>query len=347
MTVKSIVSKKDGCKIGKNVKHNGWGKIKNVSVLTNLTTLTGKKRIEVKNKATGEITKEIVVINKYKNDLYEAAKAGDIKAAQELVDFFLTPNPNPKKIPDQKDREKIKKQNFARVGKILELKKLHPKAILAAIHANEENGRNKIPVILANRIAEIGKFRIEDSIVQISEPFRTKKNHAQRMQKESMVRFDGIVQKGEEYIAIDDAVGMGGTFGAFNKFVKDNNATVVDLVALGQGYTGVNIVMTQEILAKLIMAFDNDANALSKNLEERGLYDGQIQYLSKKEAEELYFDAKRNSISKSGQEGSVKISGVRGQKVGGGIKSGGVDKVKEAEVLAAEILYGEGVVLRS
>jgi len=99
-------------------KTKGWGEnFKNVSLLTNATTL----------------------INHVD---YEAAKAGDVEAAERVVDSFLTAK-NPK--------------NKERIKKILELKKTHPNAIIVGVHAEEAKGKNAIPQMLAKRISVIDR----------------------------------------------------------------------------------------------------------------------------------------------------------------------------------------------
>jgi hypothetical protein len=163
--------------------------------------------------------------------------------------------------------------------------------------------------------------------------------------------FGGQVEIGTEYIGIDDVAGSGGTFGELNKFLADNGGKLVGLFAIAQGYMGSNIVLSHETLAKLIQVFDFDIIALSKELKERGLYEGKIQFLSEGEARTFLEDVyeKRNQRTASGEQKNNRLLRQKSRsvqrrtdsEVSGGVQREGITEtgLDKARQLASEILY--------
>jgi hypothetical protein len=255
----------------------GWGEsFPNVKVLSHIKALTQHKD-------------------------YKAAKAGDVEAAFNLVKELFT-------IPENADTQtkaKIKR----RIEKIKELKRKYPNVILVAVHAQEATGKNQIPKQLARYIGEYLGFEVNDDIVQVNAAKRTGQNKDYRMQKEHQPIFDGKVEEGKEYILIDDAVTMGGTFAALNKLIRNNGGIVVDTAAIGAAQFSSNLAINSKTLYNLLVNYR--LTDILQVMQEAGLYEE-----TKEETTETTTAAGRSedvdAAGNSGVEsGCDKVVGIR------------------------------------
>ncbi len=227
-------------------------------------------------------------LSKLKNHpSYEAAKAGDMEAAEKVILDIIKP-------------EKIKA-----------LKQKHPDAIVVAPHAEESSGRNALPETFAKALGRAG-FSVDRNIVQINRPQRTKKGHELRLAMRP--EFGGKVEKGREYILLDDAVGQGGTASELRFFIERNGGKVVGFSHLAAGRTGGTIAVQKPTLQKLKEKFgDERLNRFLDDFNIAGradaLTEGEAKYLLKQSS----LNSLRDRIFKSARESNIGLQswGVR------------------------------------
>lgn len=145
---------------------------------------------------------------------YKAAKEGDLLAAVELVDSFVTDD---------------------LIKSLLENNKWKS-PILASVQAVEGVGVNQIPIALSSVISEKTGWIIDNDLVQINKVGHTKSTGWHRLSNQAL--FDGIVKSGESYILIDDFIGQGGTIANLKGYIENNGGQViVALILAGKQYS--------------------------------------------------------------------------------------------------------------
>lgn len=126
---------------------------------------------------------------------YNKAKAGDSKAAVELVSDIAIPF-------------------LARFP--------HPfpaGTCFVAPHAREATGDNAIPQVLAQACAMLFDGEVDIDIVQISRVFHTGADPMERMA--TRAEFEGLVTPGAPYVLVDDVTTMGGTLAELSNFIQN------------------------------------------------------------------------------------------------------------------------------
>lgn len=147
---------------------------------------------------------------------YEAAKAGDTKAAVRLVGEL---------VPDSK----IEAIREALGGR---------EPIIVPVAAEEAAGNNKIPLAYAEYLASRLELETEPGIVQSARARRTGKGSDYRLGVQSA--FDGKVRAGQQYLIVDDTMTMGGTLANLRGHIEANGGEVILASALtGFGESGV------------------------------------------------------------------------------------------------------------
>jgi len=159
---------------------------------------------------------------------YKAAKAGDTEAAIRLV------------------------SDLAKADKARELFEEYGDAVVVAPHAEEEAGRNAIPRVFAEFLHDAG-FKVDTDIVQINKAARTKKGSALRLAVRP--EFSGKVVKGQRYLLVDDALGLGGTINDLRHYIESNGGSVVKVSSLTAGIFGGKLSIRSETIAKLEKKF--------------------------------------------------------------------------------------------
>ncbi len=151
------------------------------------------------------------------NLLYAAAKAGDAIAAGTMVEAMLTPA----------DRSRI--QQFIREN--TEDENLR----LAAVHAYEKN-LNAIPAALMRVIGEYFEIASAENLRQSNIVSHTGAGGFGRLARQAL--FVGEVEKGANYILIDDFVGQGGTIANLRGYILKNGGHVAAAIVLtGKPYS--------------------------------------------------------------------------------------------------------------
>lgn len=134
---------------------------------------------------------------------YQAAKSGDMPAAIELVDRLLT----------DETVEKIKEQ----IG--------DSKPLVLPVLAVEAAGNNKIPLAMAEALAERLGLDVELGIIQSDRVGRTDTGADHRLAFNPT--FEGDVKSGQKYLVVDDTLAMGGTVASLRGYVENRGGKVV------------------------------------------------------------------------------------------------------------------------
>ncbi|MDR2529132.1 MAG: phosphoribosyltransferase [Synergistaceae bacterium] len=160
---------------------------------------------------------------------YSAAKGGDSKAAARLIRNIMGEGA-------QKETSQQKK--------IRALMEKHPDATLLPVHAEEKAGRNEIPAMLAEYIAEKTGLEIDVDIIQTEKVGRIGSNAWYRMANRA--KFGGGVQQGRKYILVDDVVARGGTFSDLRYYVENHGGEAVNMMSVGAGKFSTNIALSEK-----------------------------------------------------------------------------------------------------
>ena len=122
--------------------------------------------------------------------------------------------------------------------------------VLVSAHAYEREGVNAIPAALSKLLSE-----------RLGMPFDTKcradqhrRSHRRRRLYGRLARqaaFDGVVERGRQYVMVDDFIGQGGTLANLRGWVEKKGGTVVGAVGLtGKPYSA-KLKVTKEQLHEL------------------------------------------------------------------------------------------------
>lgn len=179
---------------------------------------------------------------------YRAAKAGDADAAKRVVEEVVDPQ------------------------LIIEMTKTSPRAMVASVHAQEAAGVNKLSVMYARAMADIGGFQVEEEIVQTNRAQHTGATARQRLAR--TVEFAGAVQKGRDYIVVDDVITSGSSLAALRHYIEACGARVVlastlAAAAARHGHDPVQLAITAQTVKGLEQKFAREA--VDAIIEEYGI----------------------------------------------------------------------------
>ena len=222
----------------------------------------------------------IAWLKKHKN--YIAAKAGCTDAAYKLACDLL--------------------KNEQRLLKINDVSLKFPKAVYVGVHAKEEAGVNKIPIMLTKLIGELTNQPVDDNIVQKTKVCRTGKDEIYRLAFRP--KFDGNVKVGQEYILVDDVISRGGTLSELRFYIEKHGGKVVQMIAFAASRYSTNIALTEETKNSLISKYG--MLGLQIYLKDCDLYEGNIGCLTEAEGRRILLDGTRDRIIKARQATSGK-----------------------------------------
>lgn len=134
---------------------------------------------------------------------YLAAKQGDPEAALNLVDRLLTSD------------------TVAQLKELLGDKR--PKIL--PVMAVEQSGHNKIPLAMAEVLADRLGLEVELGIYQVDKVGRTNAGSDHRLAFNPV--FDGNVKPGQQYLIVDDTLTMGGTLASLKGYVENRGGQIV------------------------------------------------------------------------------------------------------------------------
>jgi hypothetical protein len=196
---------------------------------------------------------------------YDAAKNhNDPGAGARLVRSFFN-------APESRD------QNNAQLK---EIGKKFPNAIIVPVRAKEENDKNCLAMMLAEYMGKHTGLKVDQSIVQSNEVHRTHKDEWHRFAFRP--KFDGPVEKGRQYILVDDVSTLGGTFNELRRHIEKGGGKVVQTAALSLGGHGDDLALRPGLRHTLIGKFGKEN--MGEFMQRNNLYGGDFEYLTQPEA---------------------------------------------------------------
>ena len=227
------------------------------------------------------------VPNLYAQGGYQAAKAGNAKAA---LDVVLT---------------------AARENKFFDLQKRFPNAILVPVRALERAGNNRLPGEFAAYFGHVTGLRVNDGIVQNNQTGHTGSGSDYRMAHRPS--FDGAVIPGQTYIIVDDVVTMGGTLGELRAHIESRGGKVGAITTLAAAQFSAQIALTPK--TKLALETKFDQVALREWLQQNDIYGGEFGALTEAEGRWLLaaktLDAAGNRLAAQRRQGDA--GGIAGE----------------------------------
>lgn len=158
---------------------------------------------------------------------YEAAKAGDKDAAYRLVSEILT------------------KDAVDKIRNIIG----HREVLLAAVHAEEASGLNKIPQAMADVLGKVLHQEVATGIVQTKRVGRTGQDGFGRLANQP--EFAGNVRSDLPYFILDDTLTQGGTLAGLKGYIESHGGRVIGASALTGKQYSARMAMSPQTLSQL------------------------------------------------------------------------------------------------
>lgn len=158
---------------------------------------------------------------------YEAAKAGDKDAAYRLVSDVLT------------------KDAVDKIRNIIGNREV----LLAAVHAEEASGRNKIPQAMADVLGKVLHQEVDDSLVQTKLVGRTGQDGFGRLANQP--EFAGNVRSDLPYFILDDTLTQGGTLAGLKGYIESHGGRVIGASALTGKQYSARMALSPQTLSQL------------------------------------------------------------------------------------------------
>ena len=160
---------------------------------------------------------------------YQAAKAGDSKAALSLVQSLLN------------------EQTIAEIQEMAGGRE----PVIVAVRAEESAGRNKIPFMMARALSSQTGWQVDTKLFQANFAGRTGTDAVYRLVNPPIFNppiFRGDVQAGRDYLIVDDNSTMGGTIASLRGYIENRGGHVIGAAVMSARETGLDIVPTQKQL---------------------------------------------------------------------------------------------------
>ena len=238
---------------------------------------------------------------------YQAAKAGNMPAAINLVERLLTDD----------TLEKIRRQ----------IKDSKP--LVLPVLAVESSGNNKIPLAMAKVLAKRLNLEVESNIVQSERVGRTGTDANHRLAFNPS--FEGEVKTGQAYLIIDDTLLMGGTIASLRGYIENRGGRVVGASVMDAQEGAVDIAVKPKMLA----AIENKHGPSMNQFWQENFGYG-IDKLTQSEAGHLRraasVDEIRDRLAKARHEGSERLGR---QGVGTSLRSERGENAQRTEVSSA------------
>lgn len=190
-----------------------------------------KKPITTRNKWATDFPHAVIVhraAQVQQHEEYESAKNGDMLAALHLISKVITPE--------------IVKILLNELGQ-------YQIDVVVAVHAEEKSGRNKIPLAYATFLAELLNAKIDIDIVQAEKVNRGGSDGLGRLVRP--VPFCGYVEKGKNYLIVDDTLTQGGTLASLKGYIEHYGGKVVCMTTLmGKMYSS-QVAPSAEVVQNL------------------------------------------------------------------------------------------------
>ncbi|MFW2177525.1 MULTISPECIES: phosphoribosyltransferase [unclassified Moraxella] len=164
--------------------------------------------------------------------LYQQAKAGDVASAYQLA----------KDLVSEQAIDKLK----LLIG--------NKSVVLAPVHAEEQTGRNMIPIAVATVLAKKLHTAVDINIVQATKVSRTGSDGWHRLANSPS--FSGRIE-GDYVIMIDDTQTQGGTFASFKGHIESQGSQVIGSYALTGKQYSVQLRLNPQTLQTLRKSYGN------------------------------------------------------------------------------------------
>ena len=161
------------------------------------------------------------------HEFYGAAKAGDVGAAIQLVYDTMSDGVLEQLV------EFCREQN----------------PVLVSVHAEEAVGVNAIPEVLADGLAYILAWDLEQEVVQSNVVNHTGADGFTRLARQAL--FEGSIDPGRNYLIVDDFIGQGGTIANLRGHIMQQGGVVIGATVLtGKPYSAI-LELTEGRLSEL------------------------------------------------------------------------------------------------
>lgn len=127
--------------------------------------------------------------------------------------------------------------------------------ILISVHAEEAMGKNAIPEVMADVLAETLGWDIEPNVVQANVVNHTGADGFSRLARQAI--FSGAIAPNQNYVIVDDFIGQGGTIANLRGHVEQQGGQVI----------GATVLTGKPFSAKLALS-DDQLNVLRSKHEQ-------------------------------------------------------------------------------
>ena len=158
---------------------------------------------------------------------YRAAKSGDGSAAMALINDTMDARQN---------------------QQLADLLKGHRPTLVSA-HAYEREGVNAIPEIFADELSKVLSWPVDTAVLQTNVVSHTGADGFSRLARQA--EFAGAIQRGCEYVLVDDFVGMGGTLANLKGHIESQGGKVLAAVSLTGKPHSAKLALSAERLYEL------------------------------------------------------------------------------------------------
>lgn len=253
---------------------------------------------------------------------YLAAKAGDMKAALNLAGRLITDD-TVKQIKELIGNEKPR---------------------LAPILGVEAAGNNKIPLAMAEVLADRLGLDVELGIIQREKVNRTGAGADHRLAFNPT--FEGTVSPGQKYLIVDDTLTMGGTIASLRGYIENRGGKVVGASVMTAHEGALDLAVKPSMLAGIEQKHGVEMNTFWKENFGYG-----IEKLTQGEAGHLRsaasVDAIRTRISAARHAGLKRMDASRTQtaerRTAGAGQTVGVNPTGEPDFSNASVEAAEGI----
>ena len=120
---------------------------------------------------------------------------------------------------------------------------------LVSAHAYEREGINAIPEIFADELSKALGWPVDAAVLQTNVVSHTGADGFSRLARQA--EFAGDIQRGCEYVLVDDFVGMGGTLANMKGYIESQGGQVLAAVSLTGKPHSAKLALTPERLQEL------------------------------------------------------------------------------------------------
>lgn len=207
---------------------------------------------------------------------YQAAKAGDISAAMNLV------------------------WDLAAMSIVEYTHRFPSHCIFVAPHAQEASGDNAIPQVLAEVCALVRMATADTDIVQTTRVFHTGADPMERMALRA--QFEGAVLAQGQYVLVDDVSNMGGTLAELANYIYSHGGYVVGVMVLVNAGRSPHLKPDAKSIRKLETRYGHEITQLF-GIEPSALTANEAHYLIGFRT----IDEIRNRLAKARQETHLRL----------------------------------------